>query len=203
MIRVMIADDHKILTEGLSKLINESGLAVVSAVAYNARECRSLLAFGLPDVLLLDINLPDADGTELCKELKTIYPQLKILALTSYDEYTIIRQMLENGASGYILKSVMSEEMLEGIEAVAAGEIFLCREVDRLMKSQTESTVWLTNRERELLKLVVEGYTNPEIARKIFLSPETVKGYRKNLLLKLGAKNTAALVKIALEQKLI
>ncbi len=86
---------------------------------------------------------------------------------------------------------------------VARGETFLCHEVDVLMKKKDVDSIWLTRRERELLKLIVEGYTNPEIAETIFLSPETIKGYRKNLLMKLGAKNTASLVKMAIEQKLI
>lgn len=203
MIRVQIVDDHKMLVEGLSKLIDESGVARVAGVSHDAAHCHRMLADETPDVLLLDINLPDANGVDLCIELKTKYPDLKILALTSYGEYTVVRRMIENGASGYLLKNAMSEEMIAGIEAVFAGEIFLCHEVDVLMKKQENTAVWLTQRERELLKLIVEGYTNPEIAGRIFLSPETIKGYRKNLLFKLGVKNTAMLVKLAIEQKLI
>lgn len=203
MIRVNIIDDHKLLVEGLIKLIDESGIAKVTDVAHNAEKGRKLLMGGLPDVLLLDINLPDANGVDLCEELKNKYPDLKILALTSYGEYTVVRRMIESGASGYVLKNAMCEEMIEGIKTVAAGEIFLCHEVDIIMKKQENSAVWLTHRERELLKLIVEGYTNPEIAEKIFLSPETIKGYRKNLLFKLGVKNTATLVKLAIEEKLV
>src|SRR5690606_17589430 len=138
-----------------------------------------------------------------CKELKVQRPELKILALTTHNEYSIVRQMLDNGASGYLIKNAMASEVLTGIKAVAAGEVFLSHEVDLLMKKSFEKGIWLTERERELLKLVTEGYTNIEIADKIFLSPETIKGYRKNLLLKLGAKNTAVLVRMAFEQKLI
>lgn len=203
MTQVVIVDDHRVLVEGLRKLIDESGAAQVRSVAYCAADCRALLAFEHPDVLMLDINLPDANGVELCRELKSLYPALKILALTTYGEYSVVRQMLENGALGYVLKNAMPEELLEGIRTVHLGERFLCHEVDVLLKKQSDTTVWLTARERELLKLIVDGYTNPEIADKIFLSPETIKGYRKNLLLKLGAKNTAALVKMALEQKLV
>lgn len=203
MIRVNIVDDHKMLVEGLRKLIEESGTITVSQIAYNANECRKQLCYELPDVLLLDVNLPDTDGITLCEDLKKLYPDLKILALTSYGEYTVVRRMIESGASGYILKNAMCEEVIAGIETVAKGEEFLCHEVDMLMKKKDNSEVWLTQRERDLLKLVVEGYTNPEIADKIFLSPETIKGYRKNLLLKLGAKNTAMLVKIAIEDKWI
>lgn len=203
MIKVNIVDDHKILVEGLRKLINESGKAIVTAVSHDAEGCRRLLKSQSPDVLLLDINLPDGNGIDLCIELKTLYPELKILALTSYGEYTVVRRMIENVALGYVLKNSMSEEMIAGIETVAAGELFLCHEVDLLMKKAQNSDIWLTQRERELLRLIVEGYTNPEIAEKIFLSPETIKGYRKNLLFKLGARNTASLVKLAIEKKLI
>lgn len=203
MIRVNIVDDHKILVEGLRKLIEESGNISVNQIAYTANECRKQLSYEQPDVLLLDVNLPDTDGVTLCEELKKLYPNLKILALTSYGEYTVVRRMMESGASGYILKNAMCEEVIAGIETVASGSEFLCHEVDLLMKKKDNNEVWLSQRERDLLKLIVEGYTNPEIADKVFLSPETIKGYRKNLLLKLGAKNTAMLVKMAIEEKWI
>lgn len=203
MIKVAIVDDHKILTEGLQGLINESGLATVVGIAHSAAECRDSLGFWKPEVLLLDVGLPDISGLDFCKELKAQYPDLKVLALTTHNEYSVVRQMLDNGASGYLIKNAMPDEVIAGIEAVAAGEIFLCHEIDILMKRPSEKNIWLSERERELLKLISEGLTNGEIADKIFLSPETIKGYRKNLLLKLGAKNTAVLVKMAFEQKLI
>jgi DNA-binding NarL/FixJ family response regulator len=203
MINVIIVDDHKILVDGLRKLIEETGDITVTQSIYNAKDCRYYLQFGLPDVLLLDISLPDGNGIELCKEFTTRYPKLKILALTTYSEYTTVQQMLNNGALGYVLKNAMSEEVIEGIRTVAEGEKFLCHEVDVLMKRRSNTNIWLTPREKELLKLIVEGYTNPEIAEKISLSSETIKGYRKNLLLKLDVKNTAMLVKKAMEEKLV
>lgn len=203
MISVLITDDHILLAEGLKKIINDSGKARVIATAHSGNDCRQLLKEALPDVLLLDINLPDTDGITLCAELKSLYPSLKVLALTSYGEYTMVRRMMESGASGYILKNAMAEEMLEGIEVVASGEIFLCHEVDLLMKKQANNAIWLTPRERQLLQLIAEGNTNQEIAEKIFLGVETVNSYRKNLLFKLSARNTAVLVKMAFEQKLI
>ena len=201
MITSIIVDDHKVLADGLRKLVEEAGDITVTQMAYNAKECRYQLQFGLPDVLMLDINLPDGNGVELCKELTTRYPKLKILALTTYNEYSIVRQMLDNGALGYVLKNAMAEEVIEGIRTVAGGEKFLCHEVDVLMKKQTDTDIWLTPREQELLKLIVDGYTNPEIAEKTSLRPETIKGYRKNLLLKLDVKNTAMLVKKAINEK--
>lgn len=110
---------------------------------------------------------------------------------------------MENGASGYILKNALAEEVIVGIEAVMEGETFLCDEIDVLMKKKPKQMIWLTTREKELLRLIVDGYTNQEIADKLFLSIETIKTYRKNLILKLGAKNSMLLVKMAIEEKWI
>lgn len=203
MINVAIVDDHRILTEGLQSLIADSAIATVVGVAHSAAACRLSLAFWKPDVLLLDVGLPDISGVDFCKEIKEQFPDIRVLALTTHSEYTVVRQMLDNGASGYLIKNAMADEVMAGIEAVAAGETFLCHEIDLLMRRPAEKNVWLSPRERELLLLISEGLTNTEIAEQIFLSPETIRGYRKNLLLKLGAKNTAVLVKMAIEQKLI
>ena len=203
MIKVAIVDDHKILTEGLSSLIAESEWAKVVGVAHSAADCRNSIGFWKPDVLLLDVGLPDISGVDFCKELVAQYPDTRVLALTTHNEYTIVRQMLDNGAAGYLVKNAMADEVLAGIQAVASGETFLSHEIDLLMKKPSSNNIWLSPRERELLRLIAEGMTNSEIAEQIFLSPETIKGYRKNLLLKLGAKNTAVLVKMAIEGKLI
>ncbi len=202
-IKVAIVDDHKILTDGLRGLIEESALATVVGVAHTAADCRHSIGFWKPDVLLLDVGLPDMSGIDLCKELTETFPETKVLALTTHNEYTVVRKMLDNGASGYLVKNAMAEEVLAGIEAVAGGETFLCHEIDVLMNKPSSKNIWLSQRERELLQLICEGLTNVEIAEQIFLSPETIKSYRKNLLLKLGAKNTAVLVKMAIEQQLI
>lgn len=203
MISVHIVDDHKILAEGLQNLVDGSGFAKTTAVSYTGKECMKRLRRDLPEVLLLDINLPDASGIDLCKEIHTLYPNVKIVALTSYSEYAIVRQMMENGASGYVIKNAMPEEILLGIETVMDGDKFLCEQIDMLMKRSTMKNIWLTPREKDLLKLIVDGYTNAEIAEKLFLGVETVNSYRKNLLFKLGARNTAVLVKMAYEHKLI
>ncbi len=203
LIRVAIVDDHKVLVEGLNRLINDSGTARVVGVGHSARECRELLRGELPDVLLLDIELPDGNGVDLCAELCLTYPGLKVLALTSYSEYPVIRRMLESGALGYVLKNAMAEEIYEGIETVASGERFLCHEVDLLLRHKESDEIWLSPSEQRLLRLIVDGLTNPEIADKLCLSPATVKGYRQNLLLKLGAKNTSVLVGMAIKQKLV
>jgi len=204
MIRVFIIDDHRLFVEGLSKLINTSDFAHVAGVGYSVQDCRNLLhREGLPDVLLLDIELPDGNGVDLCAELKTTCPDLKVLALTSYSEYPVVRRMLESGAKGYVLKNAMAEEIYRGIETVASGDTFLCHEADVMLQRKGNESLWLSPSEQRLLKLIVEGYTNPEIADKLCLGEKTVKSYRQNLLVKLDAKNTATLVRIALEQKLV
>lgn len=203
MINVAIVDDHPLLIEGLKNLIADSGVAVLTDSAQSGKECLKMLSFSQPDVLLLDINLPDGNGIDLCKEISTKWPLLNIMALTSFGEFTSIRKMLENGAKGYLLKNAMPEEIIMGIETVARGEKFLCHEVDLFMKKQTDRHIFLTPRETDLLRLIVKGYTNTEIASELFLGIETINSYRKNLLFKLNARNTAVLVKIALEEKLI
>jgi len=203
MIKVHIVDDHKMLVEGLVNSINESGIAKVKNYSHSLAECRNMIAFDKPDVLLLDLNLPDGSGIDFCSEIKQKYPDMKILVLTTHDEYSTAKRVMDSGASGYILKNALSEEVIAGIEAVVQGQTFLCDEIDVLMKKRTDQPVWLTAREQELLRLIVDGYTNQEIADKVFLSIETIKTYRKNLILKLGVKNSMMLVRVAIEKKLI
>jgi DNA-binding NarL/FixJ family response regulator len=203
MINVAIVDDHPLLIEGLRNLIAASGVAVLTDSAQTGKDCLRMLSFNLPDVLLLDINLPDFNGIDLCKEIIIRWPSLNIMALTSFGEFTSIRKMLENGAKGYLLKNAMPEEIILGIETVAGGGKFLCHEVDLFMKKHSERHIFLTPRETDLLRLIVKGYTNSEIANELFLGIETINSYRKNLLFKLNARNTAVLVKIAIEEKLI
>ena len=203
MIKILIVDDHPLIVQSLSSIIKDSKIGEVEAIASTAKKCMYLVGTKHFDLVLLDINLPDGNGLDICKSLTEKYPQIKVLALTSFNEYTIIRKMMENGASGYILKNSMPEEVVEGIETVLKGETFLCHEVDLLMKKKPDQQIFLTPRETELLKLICDGYTNPEIAEKLFLGVETINSYRKNLLFKLNARNTAVLVKIAIEQKLI
>jgi DNA-binding NarL/FixJ family response regulator len=191
------------LVEGLCSTINNSGIATVCDVSYTLSNCRNTLGAKKADLLLLDINMPDGSGSDFCIEVKQKYPDIKILALTTHSEYSLARRTLSNGADGYILKNALSEEVVAGIEAVMKGETFLCDEIDIILNKQKQQHVWLTSREQELLRYIVDGYTNQEIADKLFLSVETIKSYRKNLILKLGAKNSMMLVRIAIEKKLI
>ncbi len=204
MVEVQIADDHRMVVESLSRLINETKIARITDIYYDLATCREGLTKGLPDILLLDIGLPDGDGVDFCAEIKKQYSELKIIMLTSYKEFGIAKRALHNGALGYILKNAESEEMLMGIEAVSKGELFLCDEIDMLLKEKAnDDIIWLSDRESEILKYVADGYTTKEIADFIFRDSETVKFFRKNLLIKLNARNVAELIKKAYEMKLI
>ena len=204
MISLQIVDDHKMVVESLSKLINESGKAQVTGVYYDLESCGKGLESSVPDIMLLDIGLPDGDGVDFCKEITKKYPNLKVIMLTSYKEFSIAKRALHNGAKGYILKNAESEEMLAGIETVSDGGIFLCEEIDMLLvNKKSDDVIWLSNREREVLLYIAEGYTTNEIADKIFRSAEAVRSQRRNLLIKMNAKNMAVMVKKAYDMKLI
>ena len=204
MITIKIVDDHKMVVESLSKLINESGIAQVTGVYYDIQSCRKGLIENLPDILLLDIGLPDGDGVEFCGELTKRYPELKIIMLSTYKEFSIAKRALHNGAMGYILKNSESEELLAGITTVNDGNRFLCEEIDILLKKKrNEEVAWFTNREKEVLKYIADGLTSKEIGARIFRDEETVRVNRRTLLLKLNAKNTPEAVKKGYEMKII
>ena len=135
-IGVLIVDDHRILVEGLKRLFVNSATIQVIGVAYTRKECRHAISKTIPDVILLDISLPDISGIDFCKEIKDQYPQIKIVALSSFNEYAIVRQMLENGASGYVVKNAMPEEIIMSVEKVMSNETFLCEEIDLLLRNR-------------------------------------------------------------------
>jgi DNA-binding NarL/FixJ family response regulator len=161
-----------------------------------------LLGQSEPDVLLLDVNLSDGNGLELFPQIKALYPNLKVLILTSHAEPSIIRRALDGGVWGYIQKNAAAEEIIEGIQTATSGERFLCKETKRLLQHRACPTVLLSRREEELLRLIALGKSGAEIADKMCLGYETIKSYRKRLMLKFNASNAAELVRMALEQGL-
>lgn len=207
MKRIFVIDDHPMVLEGLKMLLGNTEGLVVSGTAENAYQALELLKMSLPDVILCDINLPDTNGIDLTKQIKDLYPSVKILGLSTFNERSYITRIMQNGASGYLLKNAAKEEILEAIDAVMAGKKYLSFEVtDMLLQTPAEAAApiaILTRREKEVLGLIAEGLTNPEIAEKLFVSPLTVDSHRKNLLHKLQAKNTAALVAVAVKTGLI
>jgi DNA-binding NarL/FixJ family response regulator len=190
------------LAELLCKLVNESGIATVTGISGTLNECRKALEKETPNVLLLDLSLPDGDGIEFCGEVKEKYPGMKVLILTTHNEYSIAWRVMENKASGFILKNSNAKDVIQGIQAVMEDEIFICEEIEKLMKSKKEKPVKLTTREKEVLELICKGYSNQEIADKLFIGVETAKSYHKQVIRKLEAKNSPAMVKMAIDKKL-
>ncbi|MDR0829049.1 MAG: response regulator transcription factor [Prevotellaceae bacterium] len=204
MIDVWICDDHKIVVEGLRLIINKSGVAKVNANYYDLKSCSENLAVRLPDVLLLDVELPDGNGVDFCFSIIKLYPNLKIIMLTSHNEFSIAKRSLKNGALGFVLKKSSPEEIIAAIQEAASGETYICKETEMLLKEhKKERVVLLTAREKEVIKLIADGYSNPEIADMLKLSLLTVKGYRQNLLIKFNAKNSSSMVQMAIGQQLV
>lgn len=203
LIDVYIADDHQMVCEGLSELINNSGKAHVSRTFNTLEACKQALEERRPDVLLLDLSMPDGDGVAFCQQIVSSYPNVRVVAVTIHDEYSIIQRMMECGAHGYVLKSSPVEELIEAIVSVWQKQQYVSPQVEAILQKGRSSGVVLTDVETHILRLLCNGMTNPEIASEIHLSIETVSWYRKRLLAKFGMKNTVSLVRLAVEQKLV
>jgi DNA-binding NarL/FixJ family response regulator len=206
MIEVFITEDHAVVTEGIRSLLQHEKDIVVVGHASSAAACFDYFARRSADVLLLDIGLPDMNGVDLCGQLKSKYPHLMILALSTYNQGTYVRQMMESGGSGYLLKNVEAQELATAIRTVARGKLYLSTEAGKVYKAAVEkknSQPLLTRREQEVLRLIAEGFTNGEIGQRLFISVDTVDSHRKNLYTKLGVNNTAKLVRLAMEQEIL
>lgn len=203
-IKVFIVDDHYMVIEGIRSLLqNEEGIEW-SGHATNAASCVAFLQQQLPDVILMDINLPDKNGIDLCKEVKEKYPSVFILGLSTFNQQSFIQKMMNNGASGYVLKNATQEELMEAIETVSKGKTYLSDEVASSLRKEVPSEIpVVTRREKEVLLLIADGLTNAEIAKQLFLSTTTVDTHRKNLLAKFDVKNTASLIKKAAQLQLL
>ena len=196
-------DDHPIVAEGIRKLIQDSNAAEVIGVAGTGKACLDFLRWEKPDVILLDISLPDISGIDLCKVIKTKEPTRKILALTTFNERSTVINMMKNGSDGYILKNSETSEIIEAIQEVYNGRKYICDSAEELLKEEVINDLLLTNREKEVLRLIADGFTNLEIGNKLFISPLTVDSHRKNLITKLKARNTASLIRIASDKGLL
>jgi len=203
---IAIVDDHPIVIEGLKNLLaSETGFDIISFT--NAGNFLDHLKTHEVDVLLLDIVLPDMNGLELCKEIKRKYPDITILAISNQAERSIIMQMLQNGASGYLLKNASADELLECIEKGMKGEQALSREAQAIMAGPATND-WngipsLTKREKEILRLISEGFSSTDIADKLYLSQLTVETHRRNIIQKFQTSNMFSVIKLAIEHKII
>lgn len=199
-IRIFIVDDHHMIVEGIRSLLQNAQGIIWLGQATNAQSCLSFLQTQQPDVVLMDINLPDMSGIDLCHHVKSWYPDIEIQGLSSFNQLSFIQKMLENGASGYLLKNATREELITAINTVYEGDRYTSPEVAMTLDNSVSVKIpIITRREKEVLILIAEGMTNPEIANKLFISTTTVDTHRKNLLAKFEVKNTAALVKMAID----
>jgi len=204
IVTVFIVDDHYMIIEGIRSLLqNEKDVQLIGQ-AMNAASCLSFLKTDQPDVVLMDISMPDKNGIELCAEVKALYPQIAVIGLSTFNQQSFIEKMLENGASGYLLKNASREELLQSIQAAARGKSCMSHEATlSLRNTSNKKTFAITRREKEVLAFIAEGLTSNEIAEKLFITAATVETHRKSLLLKLESRNTAELIKHALQHKLI
>lgn len=206
-VKVFIIDDHPMVVAGLNSLLGGlENIEVVGAVS-NAFEAVPFLKKNKVEVVLLDINLPDISGIDLCKKIHTEFPLIKILGISTFSERSYISRMIENGASGYLIKSASAEEIAEAIDTVLKDKMYLSVSMEHIARPlsiiPSDNLPALTKREKEILQLISEGMTNNQIAEKLFISPLTVDSHRKNLLTKLNVNNTASLIKLAVQNGLI
>lgn len=203
-IKVFITDDHYMVVEGIRSLLQNEKSIEWMGHASNADSCLAFLQQHLPDVILMDISMPGKSGIELCKEVKEKYPSVFVIGLSTFNQQSFIQKMMDNGASGYVLKNATQKELMEAIETVAKGKTYLSNEAASSLRKYTESEIpVITRREKEVLELIAEGMTNNEIAQKLFISTTTVDTHRKNLLAKFEAKNVASMIKMAAQFQFI
>ena len=207
MINILIADDHQLLIDGIKAAM--SGIEDISIVgeAFNGYQVLEQLETGSKvDVILMDINMPKLDGLACTKLVHKKYPDIKIIALSQYDEKRFIKQMIRNGASGYLLKDSGKDTLVQAIRTVYGGEIYFCerlslRLINMELKNEDTKSLFpnLTERELEILKLIGKEHSSQEISEMLFISFHTVESHRANLMNKAGVKNTAGLIRWATE----
>jgi DNA-binding NarL/FixJ family response regulator len=203
-VKVFIVDDHYMVIEGIRALLQDEKNITLIGHASNADSCLSFIHNMQPDVILMDISMPDKSGIELCKEVRQRYPSIFVIGLSTFNQFTYVDAMLKNGASGYLLKNASKKEITEAIHTVAKGKMYMSDDAAITLKnSALQNSPVLTRRENEILRLIAEGLANPQIAEKLFLSLSTVDTHRKSLMRKLNIKNTALLVRYAIDQKIV
>ena len=214
-INLMLVDDHKIIRDGIKSFLKGDEIQIVGE-ASNGRELLEMLTETQPDVVLLDINMPEMDGLEATKLIKAQYPEVKVLVLSMLDHEKYVQQVFDAGAMGYTLKNIGKDELIHAIRMVANGNRFIGTDVAFAFLNKLRNILPapanqpyekkptdLSAREIEVLKLIAEGMTNAEIADKLFTSKRTIESHRQNIIEKTQVKNTAALIKYALNTGLI
>ena len=208
IINIIIADDHTIFLEGITALINCKYINVV-ANCKNGQEVLDFLKEQEVDLVISDINMPVMDGITLVKKITKLHPKTKTMMLSMYEERHIINKAIKAGANGYMSKNAGKKDILNAIENCMKGEKVTFKRQSTFTQKSIQNTnksikeIFLTNRERQILKLITQEATNTDISLSLNISKRTVEAHKKNIFLKLGAKNTIGLIKIALKSKLL
>jgi DNA-binding NarL/FixJ family response regulator len=210
-INILIVDDHAVVRAGLRAVIQSDPTLDIIAEATGGLEALSLVEKTQPDVIVLDLSMPDMDGIMVTKELHTRYPNIRILILTVHEDEAMLREVMRSGASGYILKHAAEKDRIEAIKLIMEGDIYVDQKMlpslighETSTKTKPEFLVeTLSPREVDVLKLIVEGYTNRQIGDELGISVRTVEGHRANIYGKLGLRNRVELVRYAKENGLM
>ncbi|HRH57770.1 MAG TPA: response regulator transcription factor [Chitinophagales bacterium] len=208
--KIVLVDDHQMLIDGLSAILSANDSIEIIKTYTNGNLLLEELETLQPDIILTDISMPEMDGYELTKRIKRSYPEIKIIALSMSGNIADINKMLDVGISGYVLKNVGNRELIEAIHKVAQGKMHFSDDVTEEMvkhkhtkPEKSEEQAKLTERELEILKLIVQELNNAEIADKLFISERTVETHRKNMIRKFNTKTIVGLIKYAMDHKLI
>lgn len=204
-VKVLIVDDHPMVLEGMRSMLAQIMFVELSGAVSNAYAALESLKRQAIDIVITDINMPEISGIELALKIKKEFPQVKVIAMSTFKERSYISQMIQNGASGYLVKSASKEEIEEAILSVYEGKLYMSLDVALTAtdKDELKTIPVISGREKEVLQLIADGYTNPQIAEKLFISMHTVDSHRKNLLTKFGVNNTASLIKMAAKHNLV
>jgi two-component system nitrate/nitrite response regulator NarL len=204
-INILIVDDHPMVLEGMKALLSNFDYMTVSGTATNAFNAMAILKSQPVDIVIADINLPEVSGIELTARIKKEFPSIKVLAMSTFKERSYISQMIKNGASGYLVKSASKEEIEAAILSANEGKLYLSLDINSidLNPEIAPDVPVVSRREKEVLQLIVDGLTNPQIAEKLFISLHTVDSHRKNLLAKFSVNNTASLIRVAIKHNLV
>lgn len=203
---IILADDHPMFREGIRKIIERIEGALITGEVNDGLELLELLKKSSPNLVILDISMPNLRGLEAIREIKKTYPQVKVLVLTMHKKKEFLRQALRDGADGFLLKEDAGSELIRAMQTVRNGGKYLSPLLSSVLTSlavEEEKTEVLTMREREVLKLLAEGKRAKEIAAALYISPHTVRRHRANIMEKLDIQNLADLVKYAISQSYI
>jgi DNA-binding NarL/FixJ family response regulator len=206
--KIFIADDHQLIIDGIEAIVNKVPEFELIGSAQDGKEAFQQILKLLPDLAILDIMMPGMDGIELCGKLKSEAPWIKVMIVSMEIDFGIIKSLLDLGADGYVLKDAGKQELLKALRSIAQGDKYFSSEVkdvffDKPFDLQTTKNIILTSREKEVLELLSHGQSAKIIADNLCIGQSTVETHRKHLLSKLNVKNTAEMIRFAMENKLI